>query len=79
MNTYSHVCVLFPADVIAFTVPKILNMYESEIESFKKKLTDKYNDFHARHVLKFNVTILLIQGRGVSGLEPTFSSINWAN
>ena len=39
---------LFSADIIAFTIPKIFQMYQKEIESFKKRLTDKYNDFHAR-------------------------------
>ena len=45
----SHILLsLISADIIAFTIPKIFQMYQKEIESFKKKLTDKYNDFHAR-------------------------------
>ena len=41
---------LLSADIIAFTIPKVFQMYQKEIESFKKKLTDKYNDFHSKYV-----------------------------
>jgi len=47
-NAFSGITLLFAADIIAFTIPKVFQMYQKEIESFKKKLTDKYNDFHSK-------------------------------
>lgn len=47
-NNFGGITLLFACVVIAFTIPKIFDLYQDDICRVTKGFTDKYNDVYAR-------------------------------
>ncbi|XP_065069847.1 reticulon-3-A-like isoform X2 [Rhopilema esculentum] len=47
-NNFSGITLLFAGILIAFTVPKIHDMYKDEINKIKSTIFDKYDNFRSR-------------------------------
>lgn len=47
-NAFTGITLLFAANIIVFTVPKICDMYKAEIANAKIKFNKRYDDFYQR-------------------------------